>query len=103
MSIAQIGGYKYQLNSEECAELFLKGISRQTYINRIACCGWQKEKALKTKKQHQRTFTDKQRALMKKNGLSSTVVSQRYRRGWDENKIFTIVKILFSSQPRRYR
>lgn len=89
MSIAQIGGYKYKLNADECAELFSKGISRQTYINRIACCGWQKEKAIKTKKQHQRTFTDKQRELMKKNGLSSTVVSQRYRRGWEESKIFT--------------
>ena len=63
--------------------------------------GGKKKKPLKQKKQHQRTFTDKQRALMKKNGLSSTVVSQRYRRGWDENKIFTTPTRTYFKKERK--
>lgn len=69
------------------------GISEITVWKRVNYFGWDIDKAITTKVQKRISYTDKEKALMKKNGITQKLVTQRRQDGWSLERAINTPKL----------
>ena len=87
---------KFNLMKGEIALLKNKGISRQTFANRITQCHWSKEKALSKQVCKREMLTIEEKAMLKRNKIKISTYSKRRARGWTKQDAMSV-------KPRTYK
>ncbi len=81
------------------------GIAEYIVRQRVFEAGWNIERAITTKVQKKKNYTDEEKELMKLNGITVKIVTDRIRNGWDREKALNTPKlpVLYNNYKNRRR